>query len=199
MNFLAHAWLSGNDDELLLGNFVADSVKGKAADNYSLRFRQGIALHRAIDHYTDHHPLVQACNRQIQPHFRKFAGVVTDIYFDHFLAVQWHAYSTEPLSVYAQNIYALLYRNFERLPPRSQRILPWMKAQDWLAGYARFETLDKVFGGMSRRTSFDSGMERAVEVLQEEYAFFENSFDQFFPELAAFAQSFREKLAEGHD
>lgn len=194
MNFLAHAYLSGDHEEVLLGNFVADSIKGRMADNYSFAFRQGVQLHRAIDAFTDSHPLVQACNKRIQPHFRKFSGVVTDIYFDHFLASGWNNYSRESLFDFTRRVYALLDKHYDLLPPRSKRIIPWMKQQDWLTGYASFDALSRVFGGMSRRTSFESGMEQAVEVLKNDYVFLEAHFHQYFPELMAFSQQFRKKM-----
>ena len=190
LNFLAHALLSGNNNEMLLGNFVADSVKGKMLENYGEAFRQGVKLHRAIDHFTDTHPVVITCNRLVQPHFRKFSGVVTDIYFDHFLARHWNTFSCRPLSEFVSEVYDLLTQNFNRLPPRSQRIIPWMIERNWLEGYANFEMLERAFLGMSNRTKFESGMTKAVEVLRLEYVFLEKCFLEFFPQLQNFSSEF---------
>jgi len=187
VNFLAHAFLSGTNEEILLGNFVADSIKGKMLETYSLDFQKGVFLHRAIDHFTDTHPLVTSCNSHIRQHFKKFSGVVTDIYFDHFLAKNWRNFNTIPLNEYANYVYDLLQRNFDILPPRSKRILPWMMQQNWLEGYADFTLLQRVFNGMSNRTSFESGMENAVRVLRSEYDFFEDKFQNFFPDLMQFS------------
>lgn len=196
LNFLAHALLSGNNNEILLGNFVADSVKGKMLENYGTAFRQGVKLHRAIDHFTDTHPLVIACNQLVQPHFRKFSGVVTDIYFDHFLARHWNKYSSRPLSEFVTEVYDLLNKNFDRLPPRSQRIIPWMVELNWLEGYADFLMLERVFQGMSNRTKFESGMAKAVEVLRLEYAFLEKNFLEYFPQLQTFSNDFLNDLKQ---
>lgn len=195
MNFLAHAFLSGGDEQVLLGNFVADSVKGRMIENYGTDFRNGVLLHRAIDQYTDNHELVQECNVRLRPYFRKFAGVVTDIYFDHFLARHWDTYSTTPLRQFVEKVYRLLEAHCRQLPPRSQRIIPWMVTQDWLAGYAGFESLHRNFVNMSQRTRFHSGMENAVGVLQQEYDFLENRFQKFFPSLMAFADEYRDNFA----
>lgn len=193
VNFLAHAFLSGSNEEILIGNFVADSIKGKALETYSIDIQQGVFLHRAIDNFTDTHPLVMQCNTHIRPHFRKFSGVVTDIYFDHFLAKNWLDYTTLSLHDFANYVYALLQKNYEILPPQSKRILPWMIQQNWLEGYANFVVLQKVFNGMSNRTSFESGMEKAVEVLHSDYHFFEDRFHRYFPELIQFAVDYLSK------
>ena len=187
MNFLAHAFLSGDNIHLLLGNFVADSIKGKVPGDYPSDFQKGVLLHHAIDRFTDLHPDVHACTTRLQPHFRKFAGVVNDIYFDHFLARNWNHYSDIPLKVFTGHVYNLLHENETWLPTRSRRILPWMVSQDWLTGYADFDALHRVFLGMSRRTRFESGMERAVEVLQSDYEYLEGRFKQFFPQLQQYS------------
>ncbi len=183
MNFLAHAFLSGDDSEILFGNFVADSIKGSMIDKYSSLVKAGVALHRAIDYFTDTHPVVRQSVSRLQPTFRKYAGVVTDIYFDHYLALHWKQYSAVELQDFASHVYMVLLKRYSLLPPRTKRILPWMIAQNWLVGYANLNDLQRVFNGMSRRTNFDSGMEHAVEFLKDNYPEFESDFKVFFPEL----------------
>lgn len=190
MNFLAHAFLSGDDPDILFGNFVADSIKGKMIQRYSGNFLKGIELHRAIDTYTDEHAIVRQSVSRLQPQFRKFAPVITDIYYDHFLAANWHQYSQADLTTFSHDVYKILLRNHAILPPRSKRILPWMIAQNWLVGYANLKDLQRVFNGMSRRTKFDSGMDKAVDFLQANYTTFEDDFRSFFPHLERFCRDF---------
>lgn len=191
MNFLAHAFLSGNDPEILFGNFVADSIKGKMIQKFNGNFLKGVELHRAIDTFTDEHPEVRKSVSRLQPTFKKFSPVVSDIYYDHFLAANWSDYSTTDLTQFSQSVYKTLLQHYSLLPPRSKRILPWMMAQNWLVGYANLKDLQRVFNGMSRRTKFDSGMDKSVVFLQAHYADFENDFRSFFPELIRFAEQFR--------
>ncbi|MDP3442077.1 MAG: acyl carrier protein phosphodiesterase [Ignavibacteria bacterium] len=194
MNYLAHAYLSGDDPEILFGNFVADSIKGKKLNDYPLRIQEGVQLHRAIDNFTDQHEIVRQCNELLQPIFRKYAGVITDIYFDHFLALHWHRYSEKDLVEFSMHVYQTLLKRYTILPPRSRRILPWMMAQNWLVGYANLRDLQRVFNGMSRRTKFDSGMENAVVFLVDNYLFFERNFNAFFPELMQFSTEFMSQI-----
>jgi acyl carrier protein phosphodiesterase len=183
LNFLAHAYLSGDDPELLFGNFVADSIKGKTLETFAPKVRDGVMLHRSIDAFTDQHPLVRECVALLQPTFHKYSGVVVDIYFDHFLALHWQKFSEKDLTQFASGVYRVMIMRFVNLPPRSKRIIPWMIAQNWLVGYANLRDLDRVFRGMSRRARFDSGMENSVGFLIENYSFFEEKFLAFFPLL----------------
>lgn len=183
MNFLAHAFLSGDDPEVLFGNFVADSIKGKMIEKYTGAMLNGVRLHRAIDAYTDNHPIVKQSVKRLQPEFRRFSPVIVDMYYDHFLAANWRSYASHELSSFSAEVYRVLLRNYTKLPPRSKRILPWMMAQNWLTGYANLTDLHRSFTMMSRRTSFESHMENAVAFLKLHYADFEEEFHAFFPEL----------------
>jgi len=189
MNFLAHAHLSGDDDKLMIGNFIADSVKGKKHENYTEGIANGIILHRKIDSFTDRHEIVKNSMSLIRSEYGKFSGIIIDIYYDHFLATKWDNYSTEPLNTYTKKVYSLLKRNFFILPARSQRILPFMISQNWLGGYADTDELKKVFYGMDRRTSNISGMRNAVDQLIENYDKLEEHFKEFYPQLQSYVES----------
>lgn len=188
MNFLAHAYLSGDDPEVLFGNFVADGIKGTAAENYPETIRKGIALHRRIDAYTDAHPVVKQSVERLQPKFRKYAVVIVDIYYDHFLARNWNEYSRRDLTEFSLWVYKQLIVRYRMLPKRTKRALPFMIAQNWLVGYANLRDLDRVFRGMAWRARFDSGMEHAVPFLKQHYAEFEKEFRLFFPDLVRFCE-----------
>jgi len=192
MNYLAHMYLSGNDPELMIGNFIADAVKGRQLERYPERIQAGIRLHRAIDAYTDTHEVVVAGRERLRRYFHKYSGVVIDMYFDHFLASGWEDYSTEPLLDFTHRNYAILSRYYLLLPGRSRRILPHMIRRNLLVAYGSLEGLDHAFRGMARRTPFRSGMEDAVEVLKQEYDGLRAGFRSFFPELVGFAALKRE-------
>jgi acyl carrier protein phosphodiesterase len=194
MNFLAHVFLSGNNEQLILGNLIADSVKGKMIDSFDDGVKKGIQLHRLIDYYTDNHLVVKQSKARLETTYRKYAGVIVDIYYDHFLAANFPLFSQVSLSQTAHTAYNILIRNFEILPPQSKRILPFMATQNWLEGYANLHDLQRVFNGMSRRASFVSGMENAILDLKKDYQHYEKDFFDFFPDLIKYATMKREML-----
>ena len=187
MNFLAHSHLSGDNDDLLFGNFIADAVKGKGHNGFPEAIQNGILIHRKIDSFTDTHPIFRQSLQRIREHFGKFAGIVVDIYYDHFLAHNWHRYSDLQLPDYADHVYRILEERYELLPSRTRRMLPYLTAQNWLVGYANFNGLNAVFQGMDRRTGLRSGMSKAVPVLLENYDDLKSDFFTFYPLLEEFA------------
>lgn len=183
MNFLAHFYLSGNDTGLLLGNFLADSIKGKKYLDYTPKIQRGILMHRFIDHFTDTHAVTERTKQQLRPRFHHYAPVVVDVFYDHFLAKNWKQYSTTPLHEYAQQVYAKLDAESAVFPEKSKHFLKYMRLNDWLTVYASVEGIGGVMKGMSRRTPFESGMEHGAAALREHYAHYERDFNEFFPLL----------------
>ncbi|WP_161887697.1 acyl carrier protein phosphodiesterase [Pontibacter russatus] len=194
MNFLAHIFLSGDEEELLIGNFIADAVKGKQAGLYTPGIARGIRLHRLIDTYTDTHPIVAETKARLRPRYRKYAPVIGDMYYDHFLAADFERYALRPLPGYAQQVYGLIQRNFHLLPPRVQHLFGYMQQHNWLLSYAQVEGIGQALTGMSRRTPFASGMETAAEELQENYSLYAAEFDAFFPELVQYVEEVKREL-----
>jgi len=196
MNFLAHIYLSGQEEEVIVGNFVADSIKGNLINRFPAGMEKGIRIHREIDHYTDQHPVFRESKARLAPTYNHYSGVIVDLYYDHFLAKNWKDYSDEDLNKVVSRTYFLLVRKFHLLPSRSRRILPFMITQNWLAGYRDFNVLQRVFYGMSRRTSHPSGMEHAVEDLVRDYKLYENEFTSFFPEIINHIHTYRSNFPE---
>lgn len=195
MNFLAHAFLSGTNDDILVGNFIADAVKGNHMEKFREGIRQGIKLHREIDSFTDAHPVFARSKHRITGQYGKFSGVIIDIYYDHFLAAGWSEWSDSDLSEFSLQVYQLMLENYAILPARSKRILPYMIIHNWLVGYSRFKDLRWVFKGMAHRTrEYHSGMETAVEGLEEHYDAFQKDFREFFPDMIRHAEEFRKTL-----
>lgn len=189
MNFLSHIYLSGNSEGLIVGNFIADSVKGNSYKNFSPDIQQGIILHRQIDSFTDSHLIVEESKKRLRPKYRKYSGVIVDIFYDHFLAANWKKFSGEDLNLYAQNIYTLIQQNRSILPLKSLHFLSYMVTYNILDAYSRMDSIEQVLKGMAARTTFESNMEFAIHDLEEHYGLFENEFNLFFPELQKFVES----------
>jgi acyl carrier protein phosphodiesterase len=187
LNFLAHIFLSGNDEQLMIGNFIADFVKGNKKDNYPDQIRKGIELHRAIDDFTDHHPITDDSKARLRPKYRKYSGVIVDLYYDHFLASNFQLYSDVPLPEFAKRTYSILTDNQELLPDGVKQFLPYMIERDWLTNYATIEGIGRTLTGLSKRVSFENKMDESVHDLREDYGIFKNEFYQFFPQLITFA------------
>lgn len=183
MNFLAHLYLSPDDEEIMIGNFIADAVKGKQINKFSDEVKRGIVLHRHIDAYTDEHPVFRKSADRLKLKYRMYSKVIVDIYYDHYLARNWDHYADSELVGFSSFVYKRIVKYYNMLPPRYKRILPFMIAQNWLAGYASFWSLEKVFKGMARRTGYKSGMEYAVADLKKNYSEFRDEFELFFPDI----------------
>ena len=188
MNFLAHLFLSKNNKNILIGNFIADAVKGKKHENYPKEIQAGILLHRAIDYYTDTHPIVRISKKRLHERYDHYAGVIIDILYDHFLAKNWSNYSEIPLTIYANNVYSFLQENIGIFPAEIQRLLPFMVEHNWLVSYASLEGIEKVLAGMNRRTKGISKMDLAIEDLVQHYDEFESDFTIFFKDLVQFSE-----------
>lgn len=194
MNFLAHAYLSFNQPKVLVGNLLGDFVRGNIEEQFERDIVTGIMLHREIDSYTDKHPLVKEAQELLKPKFFKYSSVITDMYFDHFLAKNWYKYSEETLYNFAQSVYVLLESEQEILPKKS--LLPFknMQKEDWLFNYGTIKGIQRSFNGLSYRSSFVSKMEQAPSFLLENYAIFEIYFENFFEELVPFSKNKLEQL-----
>ncbi len=183
MNFLAHIFLSGEPGEVMVGNFIADSVKGSEMTKFSLGIQEGIRLHRAIDTYTDNHAVTLKSKIRLRERYGKYSPVVADIFYDHFLATHWEDYSNISLRMYADQIYKFLQTHYAIFPERSKQFFNYMTKYDILFAYSKIEGIDKVMQGMSRRAKFESGMETAAEALLHGYEDYKTEFREFFPEL----------------
>jgi acyl carrier protein phosphodiesterase len=193
MNYLAHVYLSGDDEELMVGNFIADAVKGKALNEYTNGIKSGITLHRLIDAYTDSHPLHKASRTKLHERYGHYSGVMIDIFYDHYLAKNWETYSNRPLKEYTEEVYAILDTFSDVLPERISYMLKYMVPQNWLLNYANLDGINKVLRGMANRAKFVSGMESGVEELKKYNTEFEDEFTHFFPDLRQFVN---ERIAE---
>lgn len=189
MNYLAHIYLSGNADEIILGNFIGDFVKGNKYLQYPEQVAFGIQLHRSIDSFTDNHAHVKTCIQLLKPGYGRYSGIVTDVFFDHFLAANWNEYSVFTLRQFARHAHAVFLSNFLLLPFRVKQFLPFLIQHKRLESYAQRESLFHVLEIMSRRTSLPANSEWAMQILHQEYDQFEALFRSFFAELITYVET----------
>ena len=194
MNFLAHIYLSGDDDDIKIGNFLGDFVKGRLNNlinaQYSLSVINGMALHREIDSFTDTHPIVKQSIDRLQPKYHKVSGIIVDMFYDHILAKNFLRYSSISLPKYSQLFYDLLENRKGEIPKEMDRMVKSMISHNWLMGYTTYEGIEWALKGISQRLSFDSGIEKATEELRRDYALYEAEFQLFFPEMILHCQDF---------
>jgi acyl carrier protein phosphodiesterase len=183
MNFLAHLYLSRHDEELMIGNFIADSVKGKKWMDYSPGIAKGIQVHRLIDSFTDQHPVFNETVKRLRPGFRKYAGVVADIFYDHFLAAMWEKWHEKTLKEFTEYVHKVLLKYEMIMPDRSRMFLSYMIRENIPMPYASISGIEKVLYGMSRRTSFENNMAEGAKELEKNYEFYKKDFELFFPDI----------------
>lgn len=194
MNYLAHFYLSFDQEALIVGNLLGDFARGRLDHHrhahYHSGIRKGILLHRQIDSFTDTHPVGQACRQALPSAFGKYKGVVMDMYFDYFLAKYFNAYHTQSLQDFTQNIYSVLTKYKPILPTDAAGLVDAMVKYDWLYHYQFLDGMNRSFGGMSRRFPFLKGIENAGEELQRNEATYEAYFRTFFPDLVSACKDF---------
>jgi acyl carrier protein phosphodiesterase len=186
MNYLAHIYLSNEDNDIKLGNFFSDFIKGNKYKHFSKGIQNGIYLHRQIDSFTDAHKIVRISKRRLHERYGHFDGIIIDILYDHFLAKNWLNYSDIPLKKYENDFLILLENNFDILPETTQQALPFMQKQKWISSYASLEGIERVLNGVNKRTKYKSQMHLAIEDLKQNYKELENDFIQFFSDLIIF-------------
>ncbi len=188
MNFLAHLYLSGENEKLMVGNFIGDYVKGRKYENYKNGVKQGILLHRQIDSFTDSHSKFREAKKLMVPEFGLYSGIIIDLIYDHLLAKNWNNYSTRNLREYTKWVHAVLLKNFFYLPKRVQGFLPILIQNRRLESYATVEGIQKSLEIMSRYTSLPDKSKKAMEILEENLPFFESNFADFLNDVISFVE-----------
>jgi acyl carrier protein phosphodiesterase len=183
MNYLAHIFLSGTNGEILIGNFIGDYVKGRDYTTYPPLIKKGILLHRRIDSFTDRHKIIRQSKSYFAPRYHKYAGIIIDVLYDHFLARNWEKFSPTPLEDYKQDVFDVLKKNYAILPERVQFFLPSFIKNDWIEIYSSVEGILSVFIRMSMRTTLPDHSEFTREVLRKYYIQLESEFLTYFPDV----------------
>lgn len=191
MNFLAHLYLAGNDEGLLVGNFIADAVKGNKYKNFPGEISKGILMHRAVDYFSDHNAVYLKSVHRLQPAYGKYSGVITDMFYDYFLASNWSKFSTVGLEEFCREMYRILSSHKKDMPEESCIILDYMIKRDWLYSYSKIEGIRQALEGMSRRIKYYFPMENATIELQKNPASYGRDFLEFFPLLVKHIAPFK--------
>jgi acyl carrier protein phosphodiesterase len=187
MNYLAHAFLSFNNEEILAGNMISDFVKGRKKLDYSLEIQKGIHLHRLIDNFTDFHPQTTKAKEFFRPKYRLYSGAFVDIVYDHFLALDAKQFTEYGgLDNFTKTTYQALDKSISHLPIAFQKMFPYMKRQDWLSNYQLKDGIRKAFGGLVYRAAYLYESDVAFEIFNTRYKELGSCYDAFFPELKAY-------------
>ena len=189
MNWLAHVFLSEPDVEFQLGNLLADVVRGPQRAAMSADFVRGAACHKAIDAFTDAHPVVKRSRGRIGSEHRRFSGVLVDVFYDYFLARNWQRYSPITLDAYTAAFYASVQAQAIELPPDARTLLERMIRHDLLGSYARVDGVERALRRISiylnSRWHKQFALDQGVRDLIADEAGFAADFHEFFPTLQA--------------
>jgi acyl carrier protein phosphodiesterase len=183
MNYLAHIFLSGDKDEVKIGNFIADFVPGKKHLDYPEYIQKGILLHRKIDAYTDSHPIFKVSKKRLFNDFRHYSAVIVDMFYDHFLAKNFSQYSDIPLEEFVASFYDIMMKNEPTLPDNVKRVLPVMVKYNWLLSYRELDKLQDILNQMNNRTHHNSNLHHSIKILKSDYKLFEDDFKIFFDDI----------------
>ena len=190
MNYLAHLYLAGPTDASRIGNLLGDFVKGTPTsleEDYPVEVIAGIVMHRKLDRFTDRHEQFLRARNLLAPERRRFAGIVVDIFFDHFLFRHWHEYSGQPLPLFIEAVHASLQRHPDWLSPKLASVAPRLRSENWLHNYGSPEGISRTLERIAQRSSRMAPIKDSIEDLLGKYNTFEETFLRFFPDARSFA------------
>lgn len=195
MNYLAHLYLSDDSEESIFGSIIADFVKGSLVDQYPIGILIAINTHRKVDAFTDAHQMVLNSRKLFSPNRRRFAGIIIDVVFDHFLAKDWSSYSKLELDTFISKSYSILKRYRRLLPGDLRFAVPRMIEEDWLGSYRYLDaigvTLDRISKRIERRFNRRNNLHGSIEEVKLNYDELRRNFKSFFPELISYVESLR--------
>jgi acyl carrier protein phosphodiesterase len=186
LNYLAHLYLADDDPESLIGSLLGDFARGRIDDALPAAVRWGVVMHRRIDAYTDAHAVFRRSKRRIRPEFRRYAGILVDVYYDHFLASRWADYSGVPLEAFASEVYRTLQQHRHSFPPPMQRSMAYMVGNQLLQSYRSIDGIRRSLQGIEGRLKRPSRLRDAVADLEQNYQALGHDFEAFFPDLVAY-------------
>jgi len=189
MNFLAHLHLSGDNEQIKIGNFIGDAVKGKSYQKFTADIQKGILLHRKIDYFTDKHQITKDLGKLFSKEYGKYSGIVVDIMYDYFLANNWKEYSDQSLEQFISYSHTILMSNFRILPLKIKKFLPFLIGRKRLLSYRDIKGIENVLSVMAKYTTLPEASKFAIEVLQDNHQYFEENFHVFYKEIYQYAQS----------
>lgn len=196
MNYLAHAYLSFDHPEILVGNMISDFVKGKKKFEYSPGVQQGITLHREIDRFTDEHPVTKNIKDIFRPSYRLYSGAIIDVLFDHYLATDENEFTESGLNDFTINTYDILSQHTDTFPEKFKQMFPYMISQNWLYNYRLRWGIEKSLGGLVRRSKYMIESETAYRLFNENYVEIGKAYKEFFPTVKELSLNFLNSMNE---
>ncbi|HEX6193372.1 MAG TPA: ACP phosphodiesterase [Chitinophagaceae bacterium] len=187
MNYLAHAWLSFLDPEIMVGNLISDFVKGKKKFGYPAGIQKGILLHRILDTYTDNHPATREAREIFRPHYRLYCGAFIDVVYDHFLATDDNEFNDQSLLDFTSTAYSFLANHSTWLPERFAGMFPYMRSQNWLYHYRQKKGIERSMEGLVRRSAYMQESATAYQLFEEHYQRLGVYYRQFWADMRPFA------------
>jgi acyl carrier protein phosphodiesterase len=194
LNYLAHFQLAWPDENLVVGALEGDYRKGPLRGELPRGIEQGVRLHRAIDAYTDQHPLMAELRREFPPQLRRYAGILIDLCFDHYLSSHWARYNNQQQNEFNGTVYASLERHGTLLSPPAQRMSARMREHDLLCLYGQWDTIPATAARIGQRFRRGNPFLEAADHLEPVRLRLERAFLDFYPELVAFCSSFKRQL-----
>ena len=188
MNYLAHAWLSFLDPEIMVGNLISDFVKGKKKFDYPAGIQKGILLHRLLDEYTDNHPATKEAKEIFRPHYRLYSGAFIDVVYDHFLATDDTVFNDQSLLDFSVTAYSLLATHSTWLPEGFAGMFPYMRSQNWLYNYRLKSGIARSMEGLVRRSAYMQESATAYKLFEEHYQRLGGYYRQFWTDMQPFAR-----------
>lgn len=188
LNYLAHIFLSGNHSEIQIGNFIGDFVKGSKYNLYPPEIRFGILFHRKIDEFTDKHPVVIQVNNLLKPTFGRYSAIISDMYFDYFLARNFKKYSTISLGVFALRFYFFALFYYKYLPNRVRGFIFHFIFTNRLKKYGSLDGLKQSLEIMAHFKVKAIQPEKTISFLMHRHDQLEAMFFDFFEELIVFCK-----------
>ena len=197
MNFLAHLYLSGQQEEIMVGNFIGDYVKGRTLFYYSDEIKKGIMLHRYIDTFTDSHPITKQSRLRVQDEYHKYSGIIIDIFYDYFLANEWKHFHPVELEMYIEYVFSVLKKHYYDFPQGIKNWFPNFLKNNWLQSYSSIEGIERILHRMSSRTSLPEYTDYAIRVLRNNEDAMRDEFHEFFKSIRKYVET-EFKIKTGH-
>lgn len=196
MNYLAHAYLSFGNKEILMGNMISDFVKGKQQYTYPDMIHKGIVFHRAIDDFTDAHAVTREAKKVFHKDYRLYSGAFMDVAYDHYLACDHEEFPGTTLYTFSQKTYASLSSMQEWMPLRFRNMFYYMQSQNWLYGYRNKKEIYQSFGGLVQRAAYLHDSKPAIIVFNQHYYFLQECYRKFWKDLKLFASEKYNRLMQ---
>lgn len=183
MNFLGHSYFKGSSPLFLVGNVCGDFYKGlpKKLD-LPAEMIEGVKFHRRLDIVTDSTSAVAKAKLQLSKYGR-YSGIILDIFYDHFLAVNWKKLHDLPLEIYSKEVYIAITDSYQYIPLKSRKAVDHMIGEDWFISYRDLDFLYKTLKRVSNRISKENNIEDSIYDLKNNYDFFQKNFFEFWNEL----------------